>query len=113
MSIQGVNSIAAILKLESPLRLYTLTGPKAISHAETVDSVNKRFGTNIIHKSVSPAEYRAHFEAQGEEEVIIHHLLHLFLRISDGQCSAVTNDVERLTGKTPTSLLECIDMQSA
>lgn len=104
-------SIAEILKLEAPSRLYTLTGPKAVSHSETVDIVNKRFGTNIIHKSVSPAEYRAHFEAQGEDEVIIHHLLHLFLRISEGQCSAVTNDVERLTGRTPTSFIECIDMR--
>ena len=106
-------SVAAILKLDTPSRLYTLTGPKAISHSETVDIVNKRFGTNIVHKNVSPAEYRAHFEAQKEQEVIIHHLLHLFLRIGEGQCSTVTNDVERLTGRTHTSFIECIDMRRA
>ena len=104
-------SITAILRMEVPSRLYTLTGPKAISHAETVDIVNRRFDTNIVHRSVSPAEYRAYFNAQGEEEIIIHHLLHLFLRISEGQCSAVTNDVERLTGIAPASFIECIDMR--
>lgn len=103
-------SVAVILRLESPSRLYTLTGPVALTHAETVEIVNRRFGMDIVHESVSPDEFFSHFEDLGQDPVITKHLFHLFSRISEGHCSVVTHDVERLTGMKPASFIEAIQM---
>ena len=61
---------AVILTMDSPAKLYTLTGGEAVSLSDVISAVNDRFGTHFAHKSLSPEDYAKHLAKHlGDTEV--------------------------------------------
>lgn len=103
-------STAAILRTSSPSRLYTLTGERALGIDDVVRVVNERFGTNIVHESLTPAGFDRHYDDRDRDKTERDHLRLLFCRLCEGHCSVVTNDVERMTGRKPSPFIQAINL---
>ena len=103
---------------------YDVTGPEALTMAETAEKLSAVTGKKITYRMLSPHEVRLHrnagrlekWEAERREltgeglsaedvEVWISH----YMQIATGEASAVSDTVPRLTGHPAISLSEYLD----
>jgi uncharacterized protein YbjT (DUF2867 family) len=76
-------------------RRYRLTGPESLTHAEQVEAIGKGIGRRLRYEELAPDEARA---MMGLPPVLVEPLFALWHR-HVGTPAAVTDDVERVTGR--------------
>ena len=101
---------AVILTMDSPAKLYTLTGGEAVSLSDVISAVNDRFGTHFAHKSLSPEGYAKHLGDTEVEKAEKRHMLFIYAYLRSGYCSLVTDDIERLTGQAPEPFIADLEL---
>jgi len=82
-------------------RMYTLTGPEALTYDEMADELSNTLQRPIRHVDLSPSELRAAMLADGLPEEIADRMLDLERLFREDQASEVTRDVTQLTGREP------------
>jgi uncharacterized protein YbjT (DUF2867 family) len=87
-------------------KAYELTGPEALSHSDVADQLSTATGRSIIYENIPPETYEQEKAAQGWPRTSIDTLLALFADVRAGSVSAVTNTVEKVTGRAATSFKE-------
>ena len=85
-----------------PSREYLLTGPEAISYTELADLISEVSGASVRHVSLSARDYARHLTDSGYDAAFAKVLAALDSLIASGAQSAVSTDVEDLTGRPPT-----------
>ena len=105
---------AVILTMDSPAKLYTLTGGEAVSLSDVISAVNDRFGTHFVHNSLSPEDYTKHLAKHlgdtGVEKAEMRHILFIYAYLRSGYCSLVTDDIECLTGQAPEPFIADLEL---
>ena len=82
-------------------RIYTLSGPEALTYDDMADELSKGLGRDIHHISLPPADLKAAMVAEGMPEAIADRMLDLERYFRENRASAITDDVRRVTGREP------------
>lgn len=88
---------------------YDLTGPEALSMAEACTILSEHTGHPVRFVDETVDEARASRAAWNPPEWQMQAWITTYLAIARGELAAVTGDVEALTGRRPTSLVQLLD----
>lgn len=102
---RDIAALAAVTLLEDGHegRVYTPTGPEAITLSQIAAVLSEVTGREIRFRHLSDDEWVAAMLAAGRHEVDARATLALIAKTRDGHATQVTGDVERLTGEKPRS----------
>ena len=92
-------AVKALTEPEHAGRAYTLTGPDALTYDELASALSARLGRPIAHVSLPPEDLRGGMVAEGVPEPLADRLLDLERYFREGRASAITRDIERVTGR--------------
>jgi NAD(P)H dehydrogenase (quinone) len=87
---------------------YELSGDTAWSQEEFAEELSRRFGKEIIHKSVSAAEHKAILTAAGVPDAFADVLVDVDDAISRGLLAGTPGDLSRLIGRPTTPIVDTI-----
>ncbi len=80
---------------------YDLTGPEALDHAEVARIISSVSGRAIEYRPLTEEEMLAGARAMGMPEAAVQYLAALYAAVRAGLAAGVTDDVEKLTGRSP------------
>lgn len=80
-------------------KAYAITGPAALSFSDVADTIGRARGIPVRHIDGTAAEHREYMRAPGRPAAYVNHINGLYVFTKAGACSAVSGDVELLTGK--------------
>ncbi len=105
IDIRDIGAVAAKVLTENGHdgKAYTLTGPSALSNAEIAQILSDDLGREIRYVDLPPAQFKLALLGAGLKEWDADALIDLQRLYREGGASAVTQDVERLLGRKPTS----------
>jgi len=99
------NVAAEVLTTEGHAKKrYDLTGPELLSYYEVADLLTEVTGKKIVYPEPSEDDFRQALQAAGVPDFVVSYMLNVYRLISEGHVGYLTDDVEKLTGKKPTSL---------
>lgn len=102
-------SIAAVLTSDDHIgKTYELTGPETLSHADAAQLLTEVTGKTIVYPQPSPADYHAALAAAGAPPFVADYMIKVYSIIADHKVDYVTNHVELLTGRKPSSLRDVL-----
>jgi uncharacterized protein YbjT (DUF2867 family) len=82
-------------------RIYTLSGPEALTYDDMAEELSKGLGRDIRHISLPPADLKAGMLAEGLPQAIAERMLDLERYFREDRASCITEDVRRVTGRKP------------
>lgn len=85
---------------------YALSGPAAITHEEIAATLSEVTGQSVTYVPVSDADALAAFVAAGFDEDVAASVVTFYSTMRAGSMTALTDGVERLTGRGPRSFAE-------
>ena len=94
-------AVAALTTDGHDRKIYTLSGPEALTYDDVADELSKVLGRAIRHVSLPAADLRAGMLAEGMPEAIADRMLDLERYFRENRASAITDDVTRVTGSAP------------
>ncbi|MEV7186340.1 NAD(P)H-binding protein [Kitasatospora sp. NPDC093102] len=86
--------------------VYTLTGPAALTHAELAEQLAAVAGRPVVYTALTPEQALDGLLAMGWEAWRAEGMVELYGLYAAGLASAVTSDVEKLTGRRPRPFAE-------
>ncbi len=75
-------------------RIYTLSGPEALTYDDMAEELSKALGRDIRHISLPPADLKAGMLAEGMPEAIADRMLDLERYFRENRASRITEDVQ-------------------
>ncbi|MFE1958750.1 NAD(P)H-binding protein [Streptomyces sp. NPDC059479] len=93
--------------------VYALSGPRALSMGEAVDTIAKATGRAIRYVPVSEEEYMAGLVAQGMSPGTAHFMAKLYRWIRDGEDAYLSDGVQRVLGRAPRDFAEFVGEAAA
>lgn len=87
-------------------KTYTLTGPAALTNNEIAQILSEVLGRDIRYVNLAPEQLKQALLSAGLPEWSADALLDLQRLYREGKAAAVTEDVERILGRKPTSFAE-------
>jgi uncharacterized protein YbjT (DUF2867 family) len=105
IDIRDIGAVAAKVLTEDGHdgKAYPLTGPSALSNAEIAQILSDDLGREIRYVDLPPAQFKQALLGAGLKEWDADALIDLQQFYREGGASALTQDVERLLGRKPTS----------
>ena len=91
---------------------YSLTGPEALSIADVADTMSAVTGRAVTFHDETLDEAYASRASYGAPDWQVDAWVSTYLAIAAGELAGVTDDVERLSGRTPMSLEQLLRAQS-
>ncbi|HBT67198.1 MAG TPA: NAD(P)-dependent oxidoreductase [Agrobacterium sp.] len=85
-------------------KAFNLTGPRAIGYGEAAAIISQAIGKPVGYSAVSDEAFIAILTGAGVPKDYASFLASIFHPVREGWTSAVTGDVETLTGRAPRSL---------
>jgi NAD(P)H dehydrogenase (quinone) len=92
-------------------RCYELTGPEALDGHAVAAVLADVVGRPVVAQDVGLEDFRAAFRGYGMAERTIDYLISLYEASAAGEYAAVSGDLARLTGRTPTTLREALGQE--
>lgn len=83
---------------------YDLTGPEALTYAEAAAILSRVLGRSIVYPDPGVLHFRRHMIRRGFDKGYVNVMCMLYLLTGFGMSKRVTDDLERLLGRRPTSL---------
>jgi uncharacterized protein YbjT (DUF2867 family) len=90
-------------------KVYTLTGPRAISNRDVALELSAVLGRDIQFVNLPPEQLRTGLVAAGVPEWNADALLDLQRLYREGKAAEVTHDVEKVLGREPVSLRQFLE----
>lgn len=84
-------------------RAFVLTGPEAIDHTQIAQGISEVTGKKVIYKDTDPADTKKYLMAAGLSEDYVNVMLMIFGFLKAGYNATVTNDVQQVLGRAPSS----------
>jgi uncharacterized protein YbjT (DUF2867 family) len=97
-------AVAALTTVPAEGRVYTLTGPEAISFDEVADVIGQRAGRVVRHVRVPAEAVCERLRAAGAESWFAEDMAALHRMLADGYEDVVTSDTSAATGAPATTL---------
>jgi uncharacterized protein YbjT (DUF2867 family) len=94
-------AVAALIAAGHQQKIYTLSGPEALTYEEVAGELSKAVGRVIRHVSLPVTDLKAGMLAAGMPEAIAERLLDLERYFREECASTITDDVKRVTGRAP------------
>ncbi len=85
---------------------YTLTGPEALTHAEIALAIGEAAGRPVVFEPVTDEEMLTWLTGAGWKRDVVGVIIALYQSVRAGVRAAVTDDVERLLGRPPSSFAD-------
>ncbi|MFK0384580.1 SDR family oxidoreductase [Agrobacterium sp. NPDC090273] len=85
-------------------KAFNLTGPEALGYADAAAIIEKAIGRPVAYNAVSDEAFIGILTGAGVPQDYAAFLASIFYPVREGWTSAVTGDVQTLTGKAPRSL---------
>jgi NAD(P)H dehydrogenase (quinone) len=108
---------AAVAVLRDPVahagHTYDLTGPESLSFAEMATVIREATGRDVSFHDESVEEAYASRATYGAPDWQVDAWISTYTAVRAGELDGVTDDVERLTGRRPTSLREHLEATTA
>ncbi len=89
-------------------RVYTLSGPEALTYDEMADELSKVLGRAIRHINLPAADLRAGMLAEGMPDAIADRMLDLERYFRENRAGLITDDVRQVTGREPRRFAEYV-----
>ncbi len=102
----GRVAAAALLSEEPPEPVLEVTGPEALTWFDVADTMSKVLGRPITHYPTSPDVIRQAMLGLGRPAWLVEHMLELAALLREPKAAEVTDTVERITGRSATTLGE-------
>ncbi len=83
---------------------FAITGPEALTYGEAAAILSEATGRPVAYRPVDDAAFVATMTGAGVPEGYAWTLAGVFVAVREGWAAAVTDDVERLSGRTPRTL---------
>lgn len=96
-------AVAALTRRELHNRLFEVTGPEAMTFAESVAEISRQTGQTIRYRYMPVDDYIARLDAEGVPEDYQWLLRELFTVVLDGRNSQTMNGVEEALGRPATN----------
>jgi uncharacterized protein YbjT (DUF2867 family) len=90
-------------------KTYTLTGPEAVSNAQIAELLTKALGREIRYVNLPPEQLKPAMLGAGVPEWTTDAILDLQRLYREGKAATVTDDVERILGRKPTSYADFLE----
>lgn len=78
-----------------------LTGPAAVTFGQIAEMITRRTGQRVDTTEITPADVRRNLEARGMARWEAEHFEEMYQLFRDGRSEFVSNDAERILGRTP------------
>lgn len=98
------SAAAALTSTAFDNKAFNLTGPKALSYGEAATIISQAIGKPVGYSAVSDDVFIGILTGAGVPKDYAAFLASIFYPVREGWTSAVTGDVETLTGHAPRSL---------
>jgi uncharacterized protein YbjT (DUF2867 family) len=82
-------------------KVYTLTGPQALTYDEIASELSKVLGRTISHVNLPPSEMKGGMLAAGSPEWFVDSFLDLERYYGEQKASRIANDIKQVTGRDP------------
>jgi NAD(P)H dehydrogenase (quinone) len=90
-------------------RVYTETGPEAISYAEAAAIMSEVFGVSIEHEDLEPDDWYAHSLGLGFPEPLARASASNVRAVLQGEFSEISPDYESITGRPARTVRQYLD----
>jgi uncharacterized protein YbjT (DUF2867 family) len=101
-------AVAALISDNHSKKIYELTGPELLSFETAVAEISESIQRPIAYREISMKEYVAMLREYQLPEDFIWLVQYLFTEVLDGRNESLTNDIEKVLGRKPTSFNEYI-----
>ncbi len=101
-------AVTALTEPNSEGKVYTLSGPEALTYGELANELSKVLGRLIRHISLSPLDLKNGMLTEGMSEEIADRMLDLERYYREGQASLITGDIKQVTGRDPTPFAQYV-----
>ncbi len=98
------SAASALTSTDFDSKAFNLTGPKALSYGEAAAIISQAIGKPVGYSAVSDDVFIGILTGAGVPKDYAAFLASIFYPVREGWTSAVTGDVETLTGHAPRSL---------
>ena len=99
-------AVAALSSTQFDGRAFNLTGPEALSYAQAASIIANVVGRPVEYEAITDDAFVGILTGAGVPGDYAHFLASIFYPVRQGWTSAVTGDVETLTGRAPRSVEE-------
>ena len=103
---------AALTERGHTRKVYVLTGPRALSHAEALHLLGEAADRKLTYTALDPGAFADGMRKAGADDRSVRWQQGLFTLIRDGENAVVTDTVERVTGH-PARRLESYAQENA
>jgi uncharacterized protein YbjT (DUF2867 family) len=105
IDLRDIGAVAVKVPIEDAHagKVYTLTGPEALSNSRMAEILSANLGREIKYVDLPPAQMKQALVAAGSPEWNVDALLDLSDLYRSGGASAVSGDVEQILGRKPTT----------
>jgi uncharacterized protein YbjT (DUF2867 family) len=101
-------AVVALLENRHAGKHYTLTGPQSLTVANALEQIGSVAGYEVSHIDPPLSEYLAKSAQAGTAPAVISYYRRVYSNIANGFDSVVTGDVEKLTGRKPSSFADFV-----
>lgn len=110
IDVEDIADVAAEVLLSDghSRKTYELTGPELLSYHDAASLLSEQLGRTISYPNPTPDTFKEVLKGSGAPEFIGNYLTDVYQLISRGDVNFLTDNVEVITGKKPTSLKEVI-----
>jgi uncharacterized protein YbjT (DUF2867 family) len=95
-------AVKALTEPKHEGKIYTLSGPEALTYDELADELSKVLRRAISHVSLDPSDLKGAMLAEGMPEEIADRMLDLERYFREGWATRITADIKQVTGRDPT-----------
>jgi uncharacterized protein YbjT (DUF2867 family) len=100
----GRVAAAALVADQTPEPVLEVTGPEALTWFDVAETMSAVLGRPITHYPMPPDVIRKALVGMGRPEWLVEHLLELGALMREPKAVEVTDTVQRMTGRPPTTL---------
>ncbi len=87
---------------------YVITGPETLSYADAALILTEATNKQIVYPNPTPEEYTVALRGAGAPDFIAPYMISVYSLIKNNHVNVVSDVVEKMTGKLPTSLKEVL-----
>lgn len=94
-------AVAAFTQVGHVKRAYTLTGPKAYSHAEIADIIRMVSGRQVKYYDISGEDFEEAMRSAGTPEPVVQATSWLYKQVKNGYAAPISPDIKTVLGREP------------
>lgn len=92
-------------------KTYEITGPEILGYQDAANLLSEVMGKQIVYPNPTPEEFGATLKQAGAPDFIASYMIDVYSMILNNHVNVLSNHVEEVTGKKPTTLKSVLEQQ--